>query len=701
MRDPAKFRRARLLGASFSVTALLAGAPFAFLAGAEFLGRDVSSLAAGVIGFYPWIAVAEAAKLLGLAWALVFLILTLTRKAQRDVAGHHWWARWLLGATPLLAYAAWVSASVLHYPALFEQALPVSLKGPVFRAAFRVSPQTLYRIATLLFAVAPLAVLVRRLLPRGGAMAVVPRYRRLLAGLGLVAASSTLVAVTWKARPKTKARATAAAHKPHVLLIGIDSLRLDRLGDVRLTPNLTALMNDPKTASFQDHFVGVPRTFPSWIEMIQGKPAAKTGIRHMFPGFGEREGTKFGLVTAFRDDGYRTVAVSDFAGDIFPRFDGGFQAVDAPKLTLRTMIKMTVDRSFPLLTPLVASELGQTLFPALRESPAYADPAWLARRALTELGDGATPTFLTLFFSTAHFPYAAPYPHYKDFAARGYDGDYRFEKNPESGLRTGDGRAADVAQVRALYDGAVSAVDAELGRIVRELKRRDLWDDTILVVTADHGEDLYEDGVLQGHGEHLRGSNVLRVPFLIRVPAGGPGMKNKITFTTRSIDVAATVAAAAGLSAKGVGDGTDLMPWVRGEKAEDPGLLAYSETELWFERTGDGFFQRQRLDYPGISGMLAFDQGYSGEIVLNPVYENVVVTAKHRMVADARYKLIYMPTPNGVEYELYDRKADPQDKTNLAASEPAALGAMQGRLFAWIEANELKRKLVSGFVVPR
>lgn len=678
---------------------MLAGLPFAFTAGSQFLGRDVSSLAAGVMGFYPWVAAYEAFKVLGAAFCVMAVVVAFTVTAQRKVAGDRVWARWLFAAAPVVAYGAWLGAAVLHYPSLFEEALPAWAKIWVFRGAFHVSPQTLYRVATVLVGVAPVALAARLVIPRGGATAVAPRYKQALFKAGLCAASATLAAVTWKAMPN--GRSHGAAVKPHVLVIGVDSLRVDRLGNAAVTPHLTALMNDPQTVSFTEHYVGVPRTFPSWIEMIEGRYAAKTGIRHMFPDFASREGEKQGLVTAFRDAGYRTIAVSDFAGDIFPRFQAGFQTVDAPKLTLKTMIRMMIDRAFPLLTPLVASDLGQVLFPALRESPAYADAGWLARRALDDFGDSKAPTFLTLFFSTAHFPYAAPFPHYKAFASADYDGAYLFEKNPEAGLREGAQRDADVAQVRALYDGAVHAVDAEVGRIERELKMRGLWDDTIVVVTADHGEDLYEDGVGQGHGEHLRGRNVLRVPFLVKMPAGARPSVNKIEFMTRSIDVASTVTAAAGVGGGKIGDGENFLPWVRGERAGDPGLSAYSETEIWFERTGDGFFQKKRLDYPGISGLLDFDQGYSGEIVLNPGYEEALVTAKHRMIADARYKLIYMPTPDGIEYELYDRKADPDDKVNLAAEQPAALEEMRGRLMAWIGMHEAKRRVVSGYVVPR
>lgn len=671
----------------------MGGVPLALSPKSEFLGRDVSSLAGSIMGFYPEVAALETAKVLGLAFALAYVVLWSMVAARRILRRRRWPAltSTLMVASPILAYGAWLGATVISFPALFEESLPASVQRLVFQAAFRVQPSWLFAAAAGL-ALVPASIVGL------GALVSRPRKRAVLVPTIIgVTASALLVAMSWS-DPGARSGADA---RPDVLFIAVDSLRFDRLQRPEVLPRLRELLEDPQTVAMNDHWVGIPRTFPSWVEMIQGRPAATTGIRHMFPGFGPREKEFGGLVTAYRDAGYRTVAVSDFAGDVFPRFEAGFSEVMAPHLSLKTMIRMMVNRAFPLLMPLVTSDLGQEIFPALRESPAYADPHWLARRAERSFG-GPEPLFLTLFFSTAHFPYAAPHPYYKEFADRSYDGAYLFQKNPEMGLRPeGAAREADVKQVRALYDGALRSVDAEIGRLVDFLKASGRWDSTLIVVTADHGEDLYEDGMLQGHGEHLRGRNVLKVPFVLKLPKVTTPVVKRIGFTTRAIDVAGTVLGTSGLSRAGIGEGSDLTPWILGERQDDPAHLAYAETEIWFARGGDGFFQEKRLDYPGISGLLSFDQGYTGEIVLNPAYEEALITAKHRMIADARWKLIYMPTAHGVEYELYDRKADPDERQNLVASEPERAAIMREKLFSWITEHERGRRLVDGYVVPR
>jgi len=179
-----------------------------------------------------------------------------------------------------------------------------------------------------------------------------------------------------------------------------------------------------------------------------------------------------------------------------------------------------------------------------------------------------------------------------------------------------------------------------------------------------------------------------------------PVVKN-LDFTTRSIDIGATVLAAVGL-AKPVGEGIDLLPWMTSATGPSPKLVAYAETGLWFARNGSAFFQKYRLDYPGISGLLNFDQGYSGEIVLNAIYEQIMVTAKHRMMIDGDYKIIYMPTPQGVRYELYNRRLDPENFYDLSAKEPAVLAALQRGLTTFVGAHERPTvRLVDQFLVPK
>lgn len=94
------------------------------------------------------------------------------------------------------------------------------------------------------------------------------------------------------------------------------------------------------------------------------------------------------------------------------------------------------------------------------------------------------PHFLYFNFQSPHFPYDHP-------------GVGR--RLTESPLARGDISAGRAGEVAATYWNAVANADAWLGEVIARLKAKDVWDDTLLLVTGDHGEDLFERGFL-GHG---------------------------------------------------------------------------------------------------------------------------------------------------------------------------------------------------------
>ena len=152
-----------------------------------------------------------------------------------------------------------------------------------------------------------------------------------------------------------------------------------------------------------------------------------------------------------------------------------------PEFDFRQLVRQrALERETPLL-PWLHSRLGRAAFPVLREMNDAADPQMLARdavRAMRSL-EGQGPFFLVVFFSTAHFPYAAPSPFYGRFTDAGYRGRYKYDKPVGLG-RDAPADADDERQVRALYDGAVLAIDDASQTILDALesdghRRRTRW----------------------------------------------------------------------------------------------------------------------------------------------------------------------------------------------------------------------------------
>ena len=418
----------------------------------------------------------------------------------------------------------------------------------------------------------------------------------------------------------------------------------------------------------------------------------------MFPTWDERARDLDALPSRLARAGYRTGVVSDYAGDIFGRIDLGFELVDTPTFDFTVLLRQrALERETPLL-PVLHSRVGRALFPEMRELADGADPELLATDAITalrRLSRGPEPFFLTVFFSTAHFPYAAPAPYYARYTDPSYRGRFKYKKPVGLGTE-GPPDAADVGQIRGLYDGAVSAIDHAAGRLLEELRARGLSDRTIVLLTADHGETLYDHGHGQGHGDHLFGDEGTHIPLVLFDPRAEHS--DRVGDVARDVDLAPTVYELAGVPAPDDLDGTSLAGALRGESIGD--RLAFAETELWFTEDIPGLPADLRMPYPGIMRLTEIDSKHGSEIVLRKDMRLLTTVARHRMVRDGRYKLVYVPTRAGVRYLLFDTVADPGETIDVSAARPAVAQRLERELWRWmLEDTEMQAK--GGLLVPR
>ena len=215
-----------------------------------------------------------------------------------------------------------------------------------------------------------------------------------------------------------------------MLLLAVDSLRADRVfapDEARRFPALAGLA--ARGVRFREAHVTVPRTFPSFVTLLTGRWPHHHGIRHMFPTAEQRRSIGPALPSALAAAGYRTIALSDYAGEIFSRTPLGFTDIRVPYFDMKTIIGQRGLQVHPNLLPYATTALGRLLFPEVEALPEHADPDILADRAIRQLDRaGERPFFMTVFFSTAHFPYAAPAPWYRKFADPKYAGAFRYAK---------------------------------------------------------------------------------------------------------------------------------------------------------------------------------------------------------------------------------------------------------------------------------
>ncbi len=495
----------------------------------------------------------------------------------------------------------------------------------------------------------------------------------------------------------TVAKVAKTAGPPmNVLVLAADSLRHDRLTS-RTAPNLSELA--ARGTRFDRAYVSVPRTFSSWVNILTGQHAHHHGVRSMFPRWEERAKDFDALPHRFGRAGYRTAVLGDFAADIFGRVDLGFARIDTPSFDLRQMLRQRgLERETPLL-PFLHSHEGRVLFPVLKELSDAADAELLADDTVAALGQlRAEPFFMTVFFSTAHFPYAAPAPYYGTFTDSSYRGRYKYHKPVGLGGELPPDEA-DVRQIRALYDGAVLSIDAAMGRVLRALRDRGLEESTIVVVTADHGETLYENGHGQGHGDHLFGDEGTHVPLLIYDPREKSERGRIVANVVRDVDIAPTLYELGGVAPPASLDGRSLAGLMRGKP--DAPRWAFAESELWFTEDILGVSAKERLPYPGIMQMTELDSAHGQvEVVLQKAMIPVTLVARHRMVRDERFKLVYVPTRQGAFYKLFDTHADPSEVRDIAGTSPTEVERLKAPLWKWmLEDHGMVQK--EGLLVPR
>jgi arylsulfatase A-like enzyme len=114
----------------------------------------------------------------------------------------------------------------------------------------------------------------------------------------------------------------------------------------------------------------------------------------------------------------------------------------------------------------------------------------------------------------------------------------------------------------AQYFGMVSEADHQLGAVWAALEAAGQWDDTFILVTSDHGEQLGDHGLIQKGGFF---EESYHVPCLIRDPRPGAARSLVVDAFTENVDVFPTLAWAMGLEVPAQCDGVSLAPLLRGE----------------------------------------------------------------------------------------------------------------------------------------
>lgn len=217
---------------------------------------------------------------------------------------------------------------------------------------------------------------------------------------------------------------------------------------------------------------------------------------------------------------------------------------------------------------------------------------------------------------------------------------------------------AALAQLRATYYGLVSLADAALGRVVADLKASGAYDDTLIVLTADHGEHLGDHWLLGKDGYH---DQAFHIPLVVRDPraAADAGRGRVVEAFTEAVDVMPTILEWIGQPVPHACDGHALTPFLGGGTPD-----RWRDSVHWgydFRDVRGGHFEQALGLAPDQCGLLV-----------------------HR---DRRRKYVHFA---GLPPLFFDLEQDPGELEDLAGdpARQAEMLAYAGRLLSWHMAHE-------------
>lgn len=416
-----------------------------------------------------------------------------------------------------------------------------------------------------------------------------------------------------------------------VVLVTIDTLRADRLG-IYGWPRGTSPAIDALAAEstvFEHAVPTCPATAPSLASLVTGTHRATHRV------FGNGWVLPPDVVTLaelLHERGYRTIArVANPAIDAAAGFAQGFDDFAIP------------------------ATLERTGSGGLEGGPLVAAVEHVID------GLGREPFFLWVHFMDPHGPYYPPEP----VRARFRPADYRWPGDPDTlpigktnyGLgiipqyQVVNGETSP-ASYRARYDAEVRYTDEHVDAVVRALRAHGRWEDTLVVLTADHGESLGEHDYWFAHGWYVS-DDELHVPLLVH----GPGIPRgrRVGATVSLVDVAPTVLDLLRVDHPAVMEGESLRPLFA---ADGPDRDAFAQT------------------YYG-EGLVALRAG-AMKYVFKPPHAGATRAGSDPPFTDAPAEW------------LFDLAADPGEVTNVVDTRRDVAAAMRGRLHAWLAAQEAR-----------
>lgn len=408
-----------------------------------------------------------------------------------------------------------------------------------------------------------------------------------------------------------------------VVVYVMDALRDDTVGHLGGRPGVSPVLDRlaREGMTFRSHRSVAPNTIPSTKALFTGRSFVSGGDWPLGPKDGKT------LAELFREGGYRTGL---FSGNVYISSafgtDRGFEHADEEVL--------------------LDEEEGTGLSSRFNDNAARVQAAALGWLRSLPQGERA---FLYLHTIHPHNPYDPPEP-FRSRYTRGIPSAIDGSTETLSAVRKGrlDPSRADQRRLRGLYTGSFAWNDAELESFLRGLSRWAKPEETLVVFTSDHGEELFEHGgVLHGYTLY---EEMMGIPLVLWSP--GRLRPAEVEEPTDTLDLHATLLAMCGLPRPKGSEGRSLLAAAGDPDREYVHLAAASSV---------------------VGGIYSARWGHS-KLVWAPRY------GPFWGMGDGRGRT------RDPEY-LFDLKQDPEERVNLAGNGDLEAAWLRSRLLAWVQRN--------------
>jgi arylsulfatase A-like enzyme len=466
---------------------------------------------------------------------------------------------------------------------------------------------------------------------------VTGRWKRNAFGIATVlAAQLAACGPSAEAPTRPEAAPSSAARSPNVVLIVVDTLRADHLSTYGYprptTPNLDRLAAE--SLVFERAFTVMSHTLPAHVSLVTGVHPGTHGV--LSNGW-TYSGPYPTLAERLRAHGYATAGfVSGIPLSRATGFDRGFDVYGSRPLPGSSTPEVKID--------------GEVTTARAR--------GWLRRQ-------GERPFFLFVHYFDTHPPYTPDpegSPLVPDEALRAHMREIGTSDLAVLDVRRApirfQGRELTLTEALNVYDNEIYRVDRLVEQLRAELARSGLLDDTLLILSSDHGEGLGQHRYFS-HGLHLY-EEQLRIPLIVRPPQRLAWKPARIDATVSLLDVVPTVLEVTGIPADGRLQGQSLARVLAPDELEPRTIVAQRR-----------FFPKSTVDQRGAR--------FASSATL------------HALRGDSPLK--YLRSGEGIE-ELYDLDADPRELHNLAAERPEATALIRDQLERMIAIRSSGRAVV-------